>query len=282
MRNIKERQILVSKGTIFDIKKFAVHDGPGIRTTIFFKGCPLDCWWCHNPEGRHTGIEKLPIQENRNRSSITANKNAETSGKEITLTEIMRDIEKDLIFYEESQGGVTFSGGEPLMQIDFLTSLLKNCHSNGIHTLVDTCGYASWSCFESILPYTDMFYYDLKLIDDAEHIKYTGVSNKTILSNLEKLVQHDQRITIRIPLIPGITDTDKNLKEIVKLLKKMNNIQSIMLLPYNKLGEDKYRRFGLPLRTGKLLAYDNGNLEAIKKRFDALNLNISIESGHHE
>ena len=165
-------------GYVFDIKKFAIHDGPGIRTTVFLKGCPLRCWWCHNPES----IKQIKIDEN---NSCTA---SETSiVRKYSVNELLKIIQKDLIFYDESDGGVTFSGGEPLIQIDFLELILQKCKSEYIKTAIDTCGYVKTESFERIYKYTDLFLYDLKLFDDELHRKYTGVSNNLIKENLEFL-----------------------------------------------------------------------------------------------
>ena len=174
-------------GVIFDLKKFAVHDGPGIRTTVFFKGCPLKCRWCHNPEGRHPELQAA-FRGTRN----TGEKSTDTTkdamiGRTVSVQQLMREIKKDEIFYDQSGGGVTFSGGEPMMQIDFLFEILTACRKEGIATAVDTCGFTSYENFTRILPLVDLFLYDIKLIDDRTHKKYAGQSNRVILENLEKL-----------------------------------------------------------------------------------------------
>jgi pyruvate formate lyase activating enzyme len=207
----------LTTGIVFDIKKFSIHDGPGIRTTIFFKGCPLRCWWCHNPEGL-TPEPELMIRANRcircdacldvcphgaisrdgdkvftdvakclRCGTCVAACYAEARqivGQEMAAAQVMAEIERDVPFYDESGGGATFSGGEPLLQPDFLCELLSACRARGIHTAVDTCGFAPWEVLDSVRKYVDLFLYDLKLMDEARHRAFTGVSNALILSNL--------------------------------------------------------------------------------------------------
>lgn len=247
-------------GTIFDIKKFAIRDGPGIRTTAFFKGCPLDCPWCHNPEGKNPDVENLIV--NRTSSSgSSSTSTTETIGREITLDELMAEIVKDLIFYDQSGGGVTFSGGEPMMQLEFLAASLCACRDYGIHTAVDTSGCARWEDFERICDLTDLFLYDLKIVDNEEHVEYTGHSNEPILENLVRLAQRGCRVEPRIPLIPGITDTDANLESIADFLHGVKNISEMVLLPYNRLAEDKLRRFNMKLKLPALETQTNEELD---------------------
>ncbi len=258
-------EITQVKGIIFDLKKYAVHDGPGIRTTVFLKGCPLDCWWCHNPESRerHPQTVRRPVLQDANGRSFQEGE--ETIGWEVTVAEVLREIEKDVIFYDRSGGGVTFSGGEPLLQIDFLEALLQECKTRDLHTTVDTTGYASWETLERIVPLTDLFLYDLKLLDGKLHRKYTGVSNRLILQNLEKLVQAGAKIIVRVALIPGFTDSPENLLQIARYLKKFPAIRRIDLLPYNPIGEAKYPKFGMELRAGKHKMQSEEQLEALRQ-----------------
>jgi pyruvate formate lyase activating enzyme len=249
---------MVLKGIIFDIKKFAIHDGPGIRTTVFMKGCPLDCWWCHNPESRSLEIETIDITRN---TSNGAKKKKESVGKMVTSDYVIEQFEKDRIFYDNSDGGVTFSGGEPMLQIEFLTELLIKSKQSGFHTTVDTSGHAPWEDFEKIVKYTDLFLYDLKLMNDDDHVKYTGVSNKTINSNLQKLINIGSKIIVRIPMIPDITDTDANLTETAEFINGHKEIDTVCLLQYNKFGEDKMNRFDIPYRMKKLQTQDKIELD---------------------
>jgi len=173
----------MNEGIIFDIKRYAINDGPGIRTTVFLKGCPLNCWWCHNPEGINLNIEKLNINKKIN----TKINQKEKIGYKINVKDLTNELLKDYIFYKESGGGVTFSGGEPLIQIDFLHSILLECKKNNIKTAIDTCGYSTIKKIDKIYDYVDLFLYDIKFIDEKQHLKYTGKSNEKILSNLKYL-----------------------------------------------------------------------------------------------
>ncbi|MEZ5199128.1 MAG: glycyl-radical enzyme activating protein [Bacteroidales bacterium] len=229
---------MFQKGIIFNIQRFSVNDGPGIRTTVFMKGCPLSCWWCHNPESRNFGIENL---------------NEKDIGKEYSVEELMREILKDRVFYDESGGGVTFSGGEPLSQPVFLDAILAASQKDGIHTTVDTTGYSDKAVIEKIIAKTDLFLYDLKLIDHLGHMKYTGVSNKMILKNLEYLIGTNANVLIRIPMIPGMVATDDNLERIREFLKRYRHKVEINLLPYHKIAKSKYEKYGLKYQVGEVL-----------------------------
>lgn len=260
---------LQTKGVIFDLKKYAIHDGPGIRTTVFFKGCPLECWWCHNPEGRNPVPEVLDKGgAGRRRGYMGDPGGGETIGYEITVGELTREIEKDRIFYDQSGGGVTFSGGEPLMQLDFLAGLLGVSRERGIGTAVDTSGYVPWERFERVLDLVDLYLYDIKLLDDSLHEKYTGVSNRLILDNVKRLHGEGARILPRIPLIPGVTDTGENISAIIGFLSSLDGISEVSLLPYNKIAEDKFRRFGLTSGLGRLSMHTETELAAIGERFE--------------
>jgi pyruvate formate lyase activating enzyme len=227
----------MTDGNIFDIKRYAIHDGPGIRVTVFLKGCPLRCWWCHNPEGLESGIQEM--------DSAIAGEGREAIGRKISAEELMKEVEKDILFMEESCGGVTFSGGEPMMQSEFLAEALSVCRQKRMHTIVDTCGFMEFNNFERIIDLVDIFYYDLKLIDGDLHKKYTGVSNALIIENLKRLDAVGRRIVIRFPLIPGITDSDDNLEALANLVKSLNGKVEIVVLPYHKTAKGKYQRLGL-------------------------------------
>jgi len=230
-----------NSGFIFDIRHFSIHDGPGIRSTIFMKGCPLSCIWCHNPEsiGFHPETYVRTNRLNGKIFHIT-----ETVGKKMSVEQVMNEIENEIIFYDESKGGVSFSGGEPLSQPNFLKALLKACHQKELHTAIDTSGYASTSVIQNILPYVHLFLFDLKLANDSEHQKYTGVSNQLILKNLEFIYHSGKPIIIRIPLIQHITDTDENLRKIRAILQLYPHIKRVDLLPFHTIAKSKYERFG--------------------------------------
>jgi len=251
-----------NSGVIFNIQRFSVNDGPGIRTTVFMKGCPLSCPWCHNPESRSFGIEKI---------------NGQVIGKEYTVYELFEEIEKDIIFYDESGGGVTFSGGEPLSQPEFLKSILKKCKNAGIHCAVDTAGYADTEIFKELIEITDLFLFDIKLIDPVEHLKYTGISNHEILGNLNFLIKNKVNVIVRIPLIPGITATDKNIKQIRGFIKKYKNPPEIDLLPYHRIAENKYKKYGFKNIMKNKKELDNAEIEYFQQIFIKSGFNVSIE-----
>ena len=269
----------MNKGLIFDIKRFTVHDGPGIRTTVFFKGCPLKCWWCHNPES-----QSIDPEESEKTFILDGKKyyQKEVTGQWMTVEEVMHELKMDRVFYEESNGGVTFSGGEPLFQYDFLLELLKECKSTGFHTTIDTCGCADQSIIEKIYPLTDLFLYDLKLIDENDHIRYTGLSNRKILENLIHLIFKGNKINIRIPIIPGITDTDKNISEIKEFLVsqvkgiKIIHTMNINLLPFHSMAINKYSRFHLNNKTLNLKDLSEETLIPLKNEFEAEGFSVKI------
>ncbi len=256
-----------TSGIIFDLKKYAVHDGPGIRTTVFFKGCPLKCWWCHNPESQQPQPEPRGNFNQKSNLKLLRQHNNRI-GKEVSVEEVMTELIKDIIFYQESDGGVTFSGGEPLLQVDFLLALLQACKNNDIHTAVDTCGYASWADFQKINPFVDLYLYDVKLWDDKAHQKLTGVSNQLIHQNLKLISQTGCRIYLRIPLIPGVVDTEANLAQLIRFISSLKNIVQIDLLPYNKIGESKYEKLDRPYLLGKNESQSAEKMEQLTKLFE--------------
>ncbi|QEE17271.1 glycyl-radical enzyme activating protein [Promethearchaeum syntrophicum] len=261
-----------NSGIIFDIKKFAVHDGPGIRTTVFFKGCPLTCWWCHNPESQNFKLEQFinPKNEDNGRD------NFKIIGKNLTVKEVFKEVEKDIIFYDESGGGVTFSGGEPLSQPEFLLSLLKLCRINKIHTVLDTSGYTTEDIINNIKEYVDLFLYDLKFHDSEKHEKFTGVPNQQILNNLIKLSENGSKIIIRIPIIPGINDDSDELNKIRYFISNLKNIQGIDLLPFHKIGKNKYIKLNLPYLMEDFNEPSHEQMEKIKLKFDSINIPVKI------
>ncbi|MBE0571962.1 MAG: glycyl-radical enzyme activating protein [Ignavibacteriaceae bacterium] len=263
-------------GIVFNIQRFAIHDGPGIRTTVFFKGCPLRCWWCHNPESHKILPEKFDGCNLRRGFDQSFTMNKDEVGKEISADELMIEIVKDRLFFEESGGGVTFSGGEPLMQSEFLTVLLKECKSLGIHSAVDTSGFTSEDILNQVAPNVDLFLFDLKLMNDDVHEKYTGVSNQIILKNLIELDQLGKRIIIRIPIVPEITDTNENLFAIRGFISYLNNVIEVNLLPYHRAGEGKYQRYKKENRMNDTVTSDKKNLENIRQFFSELKCKVKI------
>ncbi|PKL82818.1 MAG: glycyl-radical enzyme activating protein [Ignavibacteriae bacterium HGW-Ignavibacteriae-3] len=264
-----------NSGYIFDIKKYSVNDGPGIRTTVFLKGCPLTCWWCHNPESRGTEPEKVDNCSFRwNLSHDPAQRNI--IGSKVAVSEVMKEIEKDIPFYEESKGGVTFSGGEPMLQIDFLYELLSSCKKNDISTAIDTTGYASPADFEKIYDITDIFLYDLKLMDEKLHYEYCGVSNKLIHDNLRELSSRDTKIILRLPIIPTITDSEENISRTIEFISSLNNIREIDLLPFHSTAKSKYERMKIMNKVIELIPPDKKYINEIKNKFSELGIPIKI------
>ena len=257
------------KGVIFDIQRSSFVDGPGIRTTIFFKGCNLRCKWCHNPESQkfetqmlfyadkctHCGMCKRVCKYALKQCDLCGacelycmKEARKICGKDYTICELMEEIIKDKVFYETSGGGVTCSGGECMLQIDFLENLLRACKEKGIHSAVDTAGHVKFEYFERILPYTDLFLYDVKCWDSEKHKQYTGVGNELILENLSKLQRLGANIWIRIPVIKGVNDSVKEMKNICNFLDQNGGVKKVELLPYHKLGDNKKKALGLEIR----------------------------------
>ena len=264
------------KGIIFNIQRFAIHDGPGIRTTVFFKGCPLRCWWCHNPESHKILPEKFDGCNLRRGFDQSFSMDKDEIGKDISVDELVNEIVKDRVFYEESNGGVTFSGGEPLMQYEFLSQVLGECKSTGIHSTVDTSGYASNEVIKKAAENTELFLYDLKLMNDDLHQKFTGVSNQIILKNLVELDQLGKKIIIRIPIVPEITDTNENLFAIRGFISYLNNIIEVNLLPYHRAGEGKYIKYGRENKMGDTVSPERKNLENIRDFFSESKYKVKI------
>jgi len=300
----------MAKGIIFDIKHYAIHDGPGIRSTVFFKGCSLQCQWCHNPEGIHAEPEiflrneKCPSEcrfcisacpnnaIKRKDGSIEVDLSRcdlccdcedacvygalEIIGREVSAKEVMVELEKDSLFYEESFGGVSFSGGEPFEQPKFLEALLEKSKSKDFHTTVDTCGNFNPKLLSNIDGKVDLFLYDLKMIDDKKHRKYTGKSNKKILENLKYLTANGHQVAIRIPLISGINDDEQNIERTVEFLKTLNHVKQINLLPYHSGGCLKQKRLGKKQFQAGFQSPSNKRIEAIKNIFKGNGLSVKV------
>jgi pyruvate formate lyase activating enzyme len=255
---------------IFDIKRFAVHDGPGIRVTIFFKGCPMQCIWCHNPEGINDNIESF--SEDKMFDGINISEQL-VAGRMISLEELLAEIEKDRIFMEESGGGVTLSGGEPVLQHEFVRILLKELKKLGIHSCIDTSGYVPENIMASIAKKADLFLYDLKLMDDRQHINFTGVSNKLVLGNLKVLDNLGAEIIIRFPLIPGINDNPEHLNQVITFLKRFDRIRNVDVLPFHKFARSKYRRFCRPFLSDTIRIPSSEEVMAVRSVFQASGFN---------
>ena len=260
--------------TIFDIKRFAVHDGPGIRTTVFLKGCPLRCAWCHNPESQEREPVSVDIVRKLNGRSVPGKK---VYGERMEVDQVVETLIKDLHFYEESNGGVTFSGGEPLMQPEGLVQLLEACKMRGIHTTVDTSGYASWELFEKIMPLTDLFLFDLKNMDPGLHKEYTGMDNSAILANADKLLKAGARLVFRIPVIPGVNTTDSEVAGMVSFLKeRAEKMTEVHLLPYHRIAENKYRNLKMEQDLADVAEPDERMMRHLKEKFEHTGLKVII------
>lgn len=299
----------MKKGLIFNIQRYSLHDGPGIRTTIFFKGCPLSCSWCQNPEGIKLSIDlfRYPRKciacssclDNCPQGAISLNgmgplinrglcnlclKCAENcpaeaikaAGREVTVDYLTGIVLRDRIVYEESGGGVTISGGEPLHQAEFLVNLLKTLKKDHIHTVVETSGHAPWEAVKNVSEWTDLIYYDLKFADNLESIKYTGVPNTLIVDNLRRLTENGSNIKIRIPLIPTINDNPENLHRLAGFLNDLD-ISEIELLSYHKLGLDKYRSLDLHCSVSDIEAPTNKELDQAISELEKYAINVYSE-----
>lgn len=262
------------QGLIFDIKRFAVHDGPGIRTTVFLKGCYLNCAWCHNPEGISPKIQTV-VKKTMVDGQIFQEE--EKVGTFMSVEQVMHELLKEKVFMDCSGGGVTFSGGEPLRQAAFLKALLLACKKEGIHTAVDTAGYAKLSVIQDIMPFTDLFLYDLKLMDDKAHHRFTTVSNKLILNNLIYLLETKHPLRIRIPVIPEVNFNQENTDEYLRFLKAHpGNIQGVDLLPYHNMANHKYLRFKKENSMSSLQSLPKSHLTTMKEQFEEAGFETGI------
>ena len=283
-------------GSVFDIQRFSIHDGPGIRTTVFMKGCNLRCQWCHNPEsfngkaeleyftgkctscGRCVAVcpEKAisadPEGVRWDRELCTLcfscvdaclNEARVKVGEEKDSADIMKTVLRDMPFYKNSGGGVTFSGGEPLLQIDFLLEMLKIAKDNGMHTVVETAGNVSEMSLDRVIGLVDLFLFDLKLMDRERHRMATSVSNERILDNLQRLDKAGAEILVRIPVIPGMNDDDENMEATAAFLTGTTSIRRVELLPYHKMADHKYAGLGLENPTKDFSMLPKGKLDAL-------------------
>lgn len=288
------------KGTVFDIKRYAIHDGPGIRTTVFLKGCPLRCPWCQNPEGiarepqliwraeRCIGCRdclaacpqgaisfsdgELELDETLCDTcaqcvTVCHAQALELVGRNMTVSGVMEQVRKDTMFYDQSGGGVTFSGGEPLMQPDFLVSALRACKQNEIHTAVDTSGYVTPDVLAQITDDVDLFLWDLKIMDNERHKSFTGVSNEVILGNLKAISQLGKPSIVRFSLIPGVNDDEPNLMELGRFVASLGDEEEIDILPYHTAWVDKSRRLN---RTRETFARRPPSAEMLERARDRL------------
>jgi len=307
MERDRANAVLESQGNIFNIQRYSIHDGQGIRTLVFFKGCPLRCIWCANPESQLFAsdisisqhlciqcgkcIKNCPTQAitiqtdgvviNRDRCTrcghCAKNCNAECLrlvGKQYTVKELIKEIQGDRVFYNASDGGVTFSGGEPFSQADFLLAVLQECKTEGIDTAVETCGFAPFEKIAPCLPYIDTILYDIKHMDSIQHECLTGVDNRLILDNARKIAAAGVNMVIRVPVVPGINDSLEHLYRIVDIAKEMG-ISSIHLLPYHDFGRAKYLKMGLTYKLD-IKPPSQVNMEKLKKTLSRRGISVQI------
>jgi pyruvate formate lyase activating enzyme len=296
-------------GTVFDIRRFSVHDGPGLRTTVFFKGCPLRCSWCHNPEGQARKPERFFWDDRclRCQACISTCKQGaitlvgdhiitdaqkctvsgdcvevcyaearQIAGSEMTVAQVVAEVERDVAFYDQSDGGVTFSGGEPLMQPDYLLALLLACKQLEISTTLDTCGFASWETIDRIRPYVDLFLYDLKFIDRSLHRQHTGATNIRILENLQRLSRHGHSIILRMPVVPGINADAENVRAIAAFAAALPSLTRIDILPYHRAAMSKYERLHRNYQVAELLPPSEEAMAEVVRIFEEYGLNVRV------
>lgn len=236
-----------TKGRIFDIQRYSIHDGNGIRTIVFLKGCVLRCRWCCNPESQRFEIETMVVQGK-----------PKVMGRDVTVAEVMKTIEKDRPYYRRTSGGLTLSGGESLCQPEFTRDLLRAAQEVGINTALESMGCAEYQVIESILPYLDQYLLDIKHMDGAKHKEFTGKSNELMLENAKRIAASGlTELSIRIPVIPGFNDTPEEIRDIAAFTKELKNVKRIHLLPYHRLGQDKYEGLGREYLMNNVLPPDH-------------------------
>jgi pyruvate formate lyase activating enzyme len=300
--NVEDR-----KAIIFDIQRYSVHDGPGIRTLVFFKGCPLRCKWCQNPESldREKEIafaaskcigcgecakvcpnEAIVFEGSRRINRSLCDRCGECTrvcyaealtvvGKAYDVRSLLDIVERDRPFYEQSGGGVTVSGGEPTLQMDFLREFLEAAKTAGLNTVIETCGAFAWSKFKTLLPYIDLIYFDLKLVDEAEHKRLTGAGNKRIRANARKIMETGRKVVFRVPLVPTMTATERNISDIIDFLIDLGQTE-VHLLPYHKMGESKLEKVDSSLEPLNLDSFSDEQMSNVRKQFETAGFTVSI------
>ena len=247
-------EILNVKGRIFDIQRFSVHDGPGVRTIVFLKGCPLRCRWCCNPESQSREIETMTLAGN-----------VKTVGQDVTVGEIIETVKKDRVYYRRSGGGLTLSGGEALAQPEFAAALLKAAKAEGINTAIESTAFAPFSTIEKILPHLDYYLMDIKHMDSQKHKEYTGVPNELILENAARIAKSGTSLTIRTPVIPGFNDSEEEIGAIARFAGRLPGVKEMHILPYHRIGQDKYAGLGREYTLSHLVPPEKEKMQSLLK-----------------
>ena len=297
------------QAVVTNIQKFSVHDGPGIRSILFLKGCPLRCQWCANPENIAPGPQLMVYQGKCIRCGLCISRCSQNAiivrdesvtmdwgrcrgcgacaavcptqarvmkGETMTTADARRAIDRDIPFYKNSGGGVTFSGGEPLLYPDFILEIAREYRAQGLNAVVETCGCVPWETFTWVQPWIDLFLYDLKFVDCEKHRKYCGMGNELILANLRRLCE-SSRVVVRIPIIPGINDTQEDIDRTGRLLAELGErIEAIHCLPYHNLGFSKYEALGMEYSLSDVMLPKGGYMETIQKMFEQHGLQVQI------
>lgn len=261
-----DQNYLKTTGRIFDIQKYSIHDGPGIRTIVFLKGCAFRCRWCCNPESQSYDIQTM----------ITAGKE-KIIGRDVTVEEVIDEVMKDSAHYWRSGGGMTLSGGEALIQPQFASDLLFAAKQNGIHTAIESTAYAEFAMIEEkILPHLDLFLMDIKHMNAAKHKLFIGQSNEKVLANAKKIAKTGQHLIIRVPVVPTFNDTPEEILAIAQFARSLRGVEELHLLPYHRLGQDKYEGIGRTYLLEDILPPSNEKMEGLKQMAETTGLRVQI------
>jgi len=301
--------MISSQGLIFDIQRYSVHDGPGIRTLVFLKGCPLRCRWCSNPESQKATpelgfrralcigcgvcvdvcsrqaiqLKDTSVEVDRSQCDLCGEcvkvcspEALSIVGRWVTVEQVLAEVERDLIFYELSQGGITISGGEPLAQAHFVEALLKTCKARGMTTAIETAGYAPWSSIERVIRYADLVLYDLKHIDPVVHRQLIGVSNRPILENARRIANLEVPLTMRCPVVPGFNDAPHDMDVLFRFVANLPGVKQVDLIPYHRLGKPKYAMLGRDYVLKEVRPPARQNLERLTQVANRRGLEVNI------
>lgn len=260
-----ENDFLNVKGRIFDIQRYSIHDGPGIRTIVFLKGCALRCKWCCNPESQSFDVEPMKV-----------NCKEKIIGRDITVAEVMEEVMRDNHFYKRSKGGLTLSGGECLLQPEFAVALLKAAKANGLHTAIESTAIAEFKVIEEFLPYLDLFLMDIKHLDSNKHKEYTAQPNERILENAMRIAMSGQQLIIRVPVVPDFNDTPSEIRAIAEYAKVLPGVEELHLLPYHRLGRDKYDGLDRAYDLKEIEPPSNEHMEKLKEEAEKTGLRVQI------